>query len=107
MSTRLNNQKIYEKLKGQEYRPTFNPLKYLLGIKWNMMDFMHTATAQGIITDNIIQRLKSARKTSTNTILWIQFTMDCLLSIIYEHIWKLRCNAAIRKHPKPAKIKKR
>jgi hypothetical protein len=97
MGARLDKLELYKSLREQDNRPKSKQLMYLLGIKGNLMTFLSSYEAKGLITTELKERFKKAKKTHSQTTLWIQFTMDCWLTTVYTQIWKDRCIALKKK----------
>jgi hypothetical protein len=73
----------------------------IIGI--NDPEFLHTPTAQGIITQELTQKFANSPQIKNNKMGWLLYTMNCWMSALYHNIWLERCKSL--KQPKmPTKI---
>jgi hypothetical protein len=90
IQSRLTKMQLYKPLTEQLYQPKIKHIMYTLGIKGDLMNFLNTPLARGIITEDIITKFKSFKSMTTQSHLWLHLAMDSWLSAFYSIIWKQR-----------------
>jgi len=87
IQSRLSTMKLYKSLTEQPDQPKIKHIMYTLGIKGDLINFLNTPAARGIITIDITQKYKDYEITSTAM---ATSAMDSWLSALYYVIWKPR-----------------
>jgi len=82
--------KLYKSLTEQPDQPKIKHIMYTLGIKGDLMNFLNTPTARGLITNDILTKFKNIRTMKSQAKLWLHLAMDSWLSALYNVIWKQR-----------------
>jgi hypothetical protein len=82
IQSRLSTIKLYKSLTEQPDQPKIKHIMYTLGIKGDLINFLNTPAARGIITIDITTKFKNIRTIKLQAQLWLHLAMDSWLSAL-------------------------